>query len=287
MREVSEGSKVLEDQLRLMDEKYLELRTKLDITRDHLGKKIRAAKKECSELRTKYAFAMNGASLDKVKVDEGFFYSTTAPGLSDPATDRIASPPALESVFRDVEAVRGARANRSRSVDFSPPVAMQTAAYNTVVAKPAPATAKQQQMQQQMHQHFMQSIKIGLPPQSLASPAVTTPQAMGQSGSNAASPKHRSSSPSSNADSRGRPTSASSPPRSQATPTAASAAAAAATSQRPRTALHLSASTGGLHGHKSLDDRILTHVVRKIERKQGPQKRGGWTADRIIELLGT
>ena len=36
------GSKILEDQLRLMDEKYLELRTKLDYARESGMKKVRA-----------------------------------------------------------------------------------------------------------------------------------------------------------------------------------------------------------------------------------------------------
>merc|ERR1719487_2024815 len=39
--ELREGSKILEDQLRLMDEKYLELRTKLDYARESAAKKIK------------------------------------------------------------------------------------------------------------------------------------------------------------------------------------------------------------------------------------------------------
>eukprot|EP01039_Chlorochromonas_danica_P001451 gene1451-1577_t len=46
LHEVNEGSKVLEDQLKLMDEKYLELRGKLDVTRDHFMKQIKLVKKE-------------------------------------------------------------------------------------------------------------------------------------------------------------------------------------------------------------------------------------------------
>eukprot|EP00981_Chlorochromonas_danica_P014373 scaffold7871_cov219-Ochromonas_danica.AAC.1 len=35
-----------------------------------------------------------------------------------------------------------------------------------------------------------------------------------------------------------------------------------------------------------MNERILAHVVRKIERKEGiSRKKGGWTADRLLELL--
>jgi hypothetical protein len=62
--ELREGSKILEDQLRLMDEKYLELRTKLDYTRDAGAKKIKKAQKMSSELRVKFALAGNSTLLD-------------------------------------------------------------------------------------------------------------------------------------------------------------------------------------------------------------------------------
>jgi hypothetical protein len=62
--ELREGSKILEDQLRLMDEKYLELRTKLDYTRDAGAKKIKKAQKMASELRVKFALAGNSTLLD-------------------------------------------------------------------------------------------------------------------------------------------------------------------------------------------------------------------------------
>ena len=39
--EMREGSKILEDQLRLMDEKYIELRSKLDWTRSHAKREVR------------------------------------------------------------------------------------------------------------------------------------------------------------------------------------------------------------------------------------------------------
>mmetsp|Transcript_33170 Transcript_33170/g.33780 ORF Transcript_33170/g.33780 Transcript_33170/m.33780 type:complete len:534 (-) Transcript_33170:176-1777(-) len=62
--ELREGSKVLEDQLRLMDEKYLELRTKLDWSRDVSNKRLKKAQKTASELRMKFMMAGNSVLLD-------------------------------------------------------------------------------------------------------------------------------------------------------------------------------------------------------------------------------
>lgn len=64
--ELREGSKVLEDQLRLMDEKYLELRTKLDYAREIGLKKVKIAEKKASELRMKFALAGNMTVLDNM-----------------------------------------------------------------------------------------------------------------------------------------------------------------------------------------------------------------------------
>ena len=74
--ELREGSKVLEDQLRLMDEKYLELRGKLDYTRTVTGKKIRKAEKEAADLRVKFAMTGSSVLLDNVKMP------TSQPGTS-------------------------------------------------------------------------------------------------------------------------------------------------------------------------------------------------------------
>lgn len=68
--ELREGTKVLEDQLRLMDEKYLELRSKLDVTRSQFQEIIKRVAKENKELRVKYAAANNGALLDQVRLDK-------------------------------------------------------------------------------------------------------------------------------------------------------------------------------------------------------------------------
>lgn len=64
--ELREGSKVLEDQLRLMDEKYLELRTKLDYAREVGTKRVKDAERKASELRTKFALAGNTMVLDSM-----------------------------------------------------------------------------------------------------------------------------------------------------------------------------------------------------------------------------
>ncbi len=64
--ELREGSRVLEDQLKLMDEKYLELRNKLDYARYVSGKKIKKAEKTASELRVKYAMLGSVVPLDSL-----------------------------------------------------------------------------------------------------------------------------------------------------------------------------------------------------------------------------
>lgn len=68
MTEIAEGSKVLEDQLQLMDEKFLELRKKLDISRAHFGAQVDSAKQKMKELRLKYSIATKGGLLDSVNL---------------------------------------------------------------------------------------------------------------------------------------------------------------------------------------------------------------------------
>lgn len=55
--QLREGSKILEDQLRLMDKKYIELRSKLDWTRNHSDAVVRKMQKEANELRAKWTLA--------------------------------------------------------------------------------------------------------------------------------------------------------------------------------------------------------------------------------------
>jgi hypothetical protein len=74
--ELREGSKILEDQLRLMDEKYLELRTKLDYAREVAAKKVKIAQKTASDLRVKFALAGNTKLLDHIPLPD--INSTTA-----------------------------------------------------------------------------------------------------------------------------------------------------------------------------------------------------------------
>lgn len=61
--ELREGSKILEDQLRLMDEKYLELRSKLDWTREIGAAKLKKAEKKAADLRVKYAMTTNSSAV--------------------------------------------------------------------------------------------------------------------------------------------------------------------------------------------------------------------------------
>lgn len=53
--ELREGSKVLVDQLGLMDEKYLDLRSKLDVARSQQRAMVEKAQKEAADLRKQIA----------------------------------------------------------------------------------------------------------------------------------------------------------------------------------------------------------------------------------------
>ena len=79
MLELKEGSKILEDQLRLMDRRYLELRAKLDWTRHHADRQVKKAKAAASTLRAKWALATNSQQglLDNVPLPD-----TITPGQS-------------------------------------------------------------------------------------------------------------------------------------------------------------------------------------------------------------
>ena len=88
IHELREGSKILEDQLRLMDEKYLELRTKLDYSRAQSAKRVEIAEKKATKLRVKYAMLGNSKLLDRE--DEPMFESQEIE--SDPATFTAGSP---------------------------------------------------------------------------------------------------------------------------------------------------------------------------------------------------
>ena len=89
--ELREGSKVLEDQLRLMDEKFLELRTKLDWARELGAKKIRKAEQKAKELRAKFALAGNLTLLDNVQLPDirsgsGGYDNSAGSGYDEPAS---------------------------------------------------------------------------------------------------------------------------------------------------------------------------------------------------------
>ena len=70
--ELKEGAKILEDQLRLMDEKYMELRTKLDWTRLQSERTVKKSQEEARSLRTKFALMQGtfsgGTILDNVEI---------------------------------------------------------------------------------------------------------------------------------------------------------------------------------------------------------------------------
>ena len=80
--ELREGSKVLEDQLRLMDEKYLELRTKLDWARELGSKKVKKAEKVAADLRMKFALSGNSTLLDNIPLPDIYSSQYSSAGAS-------------------------------------------------------------------------------------------------------------------------------------------------------------------------------------------------------------
>lgn len=71
-----------------MDEKFLDLRGKLDMTRDNLTKEIKKAKKESQQLRIKFSLLTGGKEcLDKIKLNMNTLSSplitSNSTGISD------------------------------------------------------------------------------------------------------------------------------------------------------------------------------------------------------------
>ena len=62
---MKEGSAILEQQLRLMDDKYIELRTKLDWTRRQSKREVARVQKEANDLRAKWSLA-GGLDLEQL-----------------------------------------------------------------------------------------------------------------------------------------------------------------------------------------------------------------------------
>ena len=66
-----------------MDEKYLELRTKLDYARESGMKKVQKAEKIARELRMKYALAGGNTLLDKIGLPDIFTNGSTGRNFID------------------------------------------------------------------------------------------------------------------------------------------------------------------------------------------------------------
>ena len=87
--ELREGSKILEDQLRLMDEKYLELRVKLDWARENGDKKVKQAQAKAKELRMKFTMLSGGGSMSLEKM--------TLPSLGQMGSQSMFDPSQLDN----------------------------------------------------------------------------------------------------------------------------------------------------------------------------------------------
>ena len=90
IRELREGCRILEDQLRLMDEKYIELRNKLDWTRNQSQKEVRKIQAEANKLRVKWMMVagsdqtLKSLGMDSPQtLDNGIHRSASVPGLGN------------------------------------------------------------------------------------------------------------------------------------------------------------------------------------------------------------
>mmetsp|Transcript_44914 Transcript_44914/g.57508 ORF Transcript_44914/g.57508 Transcript_44914/m.57508 type:complete len:579 (+) Transcript_44914:73-1809(+) len=116
--ELKEGAKILEDQLRLMDEKYMELRTKLDYTRQSTGRDVIKYKQVASQLRTKWALLSASMPGQPTLLDEVEVNDTQAFGGSSTASEAVSQ--ALSVSFgpetgENVSLTRGKGRSRSAS----------------------------------------------------------------------------------------------------------------------------------------------------------------------------
>ena len=76
--EIKEGGKILEDQLRIMDEKFMELRMKLDWTRTQSERLIQKKEDESKDLRAKFAILSNLSTRNDKKVSYFFLVKQCA-----------------------------------------------------------------------------------------------------------------------------------------------------------------------------------------------------------------
>ena len=77
---VQEGARILEDQLRLMDDKYIDLRSKLDWTRAHSQKEIKKVQTQAEKLRMKWMFLQSSGVVPDHLMDTAEELKTTTLG---------------------------------------------------------------------------------------------------------------------------------------------------------------------------------------------------------------
>jgi hypothetical protein len=80
IQELREGSKVLEDQLRLMDEKYLELKSKYDLAREQFHRKYKKLSKDNDDM--KVFIRMNGGMYNSMGASGTIPRSSSSPPMS-------------------------------------------------------------------------------------------------------------------------------------------------------------------------------------------------------------
>jgi hypothetical protein len=159
--ELREGSKILEDQLRLMDAKYVELRSKLDYSRARAAREVGAARKAASTLRMKWTALSSDCGV---------------PGLAGTLLDEVELPQALQQQQQQQQQQYQSSSSRSSTANgVSPPLPGPTSPVTgpgTGVQRRRPTASQQQQQQQQQLQQQQQGGQLLLSsPQQWATPA--------------------------------------------------------------------------------------------------------------------
>mmetsp|Transcript_19017 Transcript_19017/g.54451 ORF Transcript_19017/g.54451 Transcript_19017/m.54451 type:complete len:968 (-) Transcript_19017:50-2953(-) len=91
LNELREGSRILEDQLRLMDQKYVQLRTKLDWTRATSNREVRKVQQEANKLRASFALAFSQATSGELSLQNTNLKSLLGAEDSDSGSESSSS----------------------------------------------------------------------------------------------------------------------------------------------------------------------------------------------------
>lgn len=126
IRELKEGCRILEDQLRLMDTKYVELRNKLDWTRTQSSKEVRRIQSEANKLRVKWMMvAGSDTTLNALGIEGGDAIPEVNQQQSSAPRTKSATGHGGKRRGEDLPPVSNTKGKQSRVLSFEAPDIMQ------------------------------------------------------------------------------------------------------------------------------------------------------------------